>query len=144
MHSARHQHGIIDGPLPTALLTPAALCAPEHGAIASFIGVVRNHHHGRGVTHLVYDCYRPMAEKLLADLVLEAAAKFDPELRATIHHGIGRMDPGQPSVAIHVASAHRVAAFDACRHLIERIKEDLPVWKQEFYDDGTSLWLKGS
>ena len=48
------------------------------------------------------------------------------------------------AVAIHVASAHRVAAFDACRHVIERIKADLPVWKQEFYDDGTSLWLKGS
>lgn len=144
MHSARHQHGIIDGAIPTTLLTSATLCAPEHGAIASFIGVVRNHHNGRGVTHLIYDCYRPMAKKLLADLAQEAATKFDQELRVTIHHGIGRMEPGQPSIAIHVASAHRVAAFDACRHLIERIKEDLPVWKQEFYDDGTSLWLKGS
>ena len=144
MPSAPHQHGIIDGPLPATLLTPAALCTPAYGAIASFVGVVRNHHQGRGVAYLVYDCYRPMAGKLLAELAQEAAARFDPGLRTIIHHGIGRMDPGQPSVAIHVASAHRVAAFDACRHLIERIKEDLPVWKQEFYDDGTSLWLKGS
>jgi molybdopterin synthase catalytic subunit len=136
-------HGIIDGPLPTALLTPAALTAPEHGAIASFIGVVRNHHDGRGVTHLVYDCYRPMAERMLAEFVAEAA-RFDPELTAHVHHGIGRMVPGEASVAIHVAAAHRVAAFAACRHLIERIKQDLPVWKQEFYDDGASLWLKGS
>ena len=136
--------GIVAGPLADALLTPAALCAPDHGAIASFIGVVRNHHHGRGVTHLVYDCYQPMAERMLAELIAEAAARFDAGLSAQVHHGIGRMDPGQASVAIHVASAHRVAAFDACRHLIERIKQDLPVWKQEFYDDGTSLWLKGS
>ncbi len=84
-----------------------------------------------------------MAEKLLADLIAEAM-RFDADLIAHVHHGIGHMIPGQPSVAIHVATAHRVAAFDACRHLIERIKEDLPVWKQEFYDDGTSLWLKGS
>ncbi len=136
--------GIIEGPLPGGLLTPAVLCAPDHGAITSFVGVVRNHHHGRGVTHLIYDCYRPMAEKLLCDLVQEVAARFDPGLHAAIHHGIGRIDPGQASVAIHVASAHRVAAFDACRHLIERIKQDLPVWKQEFYSDGSSLWLKGS
>jgi molybdopterin synthase catalytic subunit len=106
--------------------------------------VVRNHHLGRVVTHLVYDCYRPMAERLLPELIAEAAARFDAGLRAAVHHGIGPMRPGQPSVAIHVASAHRVAAFDACRLLIERIKQDLPVWKQEFYGDGTSCWLKGS
>lgn len=139
-----HVHGIIDGPLPAALLTPAALTAPAHGAIASFIGVVRNHHHGRGVTHLIYDCYRPMAERMLADLIAEAASRFDSDLVAHVHHGVGRMLPGEPSVAIHVATAHRVAAFDTCRHLIERIKQDLPVWKQEFYDDGTAQWLKGS
>jgi molybdopterin synthase catalytic subunit len=137
-------YGIIDGPLPATLLSSANLCAPAQGAISSFIGVVRNHHHGRGVTHLHYDCYRPMAEAMLAQLIIETQQRFDPELIATVHHGIGHMLPGQASVAIHVATAHRVAAFDACRHLIERIKEDLPVWKHEFYDDGTSLWLKGS
>jgi molybdopterin synthase catalytic subunit len=136
--------GIVDGPLPPFFLTPAGLGSTEHGAISSFIGVVRNHHHDRGVTHLIYDCYRAMAEKMLADLVAETTSRFDSKLIATIYHSIGRLDPGQASVAIHVASAHRVAAFDACRHVIERIKEDLPVWKQEFYDDGTSLWLKGS
>ncbi len=141
MHS---RTGIVDGPLPPFLLTPAGLCSAEHGAITSFIGVVRNLHHGRGVTHLIYDCYRAMAEKMLADLVAETASHFDSKLIATVYHGIGRLDPGEVSVAIHIASAHRVAAFAACRHMIERIKEDLPVWKQEFYDDGTSLWLKGS
>ena len=141
MHS---RTGIVDGPLPPFLLTPVGLCSVEHGAMTSFIGVVRNHHHDRGVTHLIYDCYRTMAEKMLADLVAETTSRFDSKLIATVYHAIGRLDPGEASVAIHVASAHRVAAFDACRHMIERIKEDLPVWKQEFYDDGTSLWLKGS
>ena len=136
--------GIVDGPLPPFLLTPAGLCSAEHGAIASFIGVVRNHHHDRTVTHLIYDCYRAMAEKMLADLIAETTTRCDRKLSAMVYHSIGRLDPGEASVAIHVASAHRVAAFDACRHVIERIKEDLPVWKHEFYADGTSLWLKGS
>ena len=140
----RSRTGIVDGPLPPFFLTPAALCSAENGAITSFIGVVRNHHHDRGVTHLIYDCYRAMAEKMLADFVAEIMLRFDNKLSATIYHSVGRLDPGEASVAIHIASAHRVAAFDACRHTIERIKEDLPVWKQEFYDDGTSQWLKGS
>jgi molybdopterin synthase catalytic subunit len=140
----RARTGIVAGPLPADLLSPVALACPEHGAVASFIGVVRNHHHGRGVTHLVYDCYQAMAERMLAALVAEAAERFDAHLQAQVHHGTGRMDPGQVAVAIHVACAHREAAFAACRHLIERIKEDLPVWKQEFYADGTALWLKGS
>lgn len=137
-------HGIIDGPLGADYLTPSSLCSAQHGAVASFIGVVRNHHNGRGVKYLEYDCYRPMADAMLATLIKEAQQQFAADLIAAVHHGIGHMLPGQASVAIHVATAHREAAFTACRYLIERIKEDLPVWKQEFYDDGTSLWLKGS
>jgi molybdopterin synthase catalytic subunit len=139
-----HASGIIDGPLAHDLLTPAALCTPEHGAIASFLGVVRNHHHGKTVTHLIYDCYRPMAEKMLREIIHEAASQFDHQLSARVYHGIGHLEPGQTSVVIHVASAHRVAAFAACRHIIERIKEDLPIWKHEHYADGTAQWLKGS
>lgn len=140
----RRSCSIIDGPLGADLASPLSLAAPAHGAIASFVGVVRDHHLGRGVTHLVYECYQPMAESILARLINEAAARFDAELSAIIHHGIGRMVPGEVSLAIHVATAHRPAAFDACRHLIERIKEDLPVWKREFYADGSDAWLKGS
>jgi molybdopterin synthase catalytic subunit len=136
--------GIVDGPLTGDLLHPAALAHPASGAIASFLGTVRDHHHGRGVTRLHYECYRPMAEKVLAALVAEAAERCDPGLAASVHHGTGGMTPGQVSVVIHVASAHRVAAFDACRHLIERIKQDLPVWKRESYADGSDAWLKGS
>lgn len=135
---------IIAGPLPPAYCAPLGLARHDQGAIASFLGVVRDHHHGRGVTRLVYECYRTMAERLLAELVAETAARFDPALQAQVAHGTGLLLPGQVAVAIHVGSAHRAAAFDACRHLIERIKEDLPVWKQEHYADGGSAWLKGS
>lgn len=136
--------GIIDGALDSSYLSSAELCRDEHGAIASFIGVVRNEHFDKGVTHLFYECYQAMAEKVLADLINETAERFDPALQAIVYHGVGTMKPSEVSVAIHVSSGHRVAAFDACRHIIERIKEDLPVWKHEFYTDGTDTWLKGS
>ncbi len=138
------QSGVVDGPLTGDLLLPARLSHAGYGAIASFLGTVRDHHHGRGVIRLQYECYRPMAEKMLVELIAEAAEKSDRDLSASVHHGTGTMTPGQVSVAIHVASAHRVAAFDACRQLIERIKQDLPVWKREFYADGSDAWLKGS
>ena len=138
------ESAVIDGPLSAELMNPQRLCRDEHGALASFIGTVRNEHLGKGVTHLHYECYRPMAESVLACLIKETCGKFDPELQALVFHGIGTMHPSQASVVIHVSSGHRVAAFDACRHIIERIKEDLPIWKQEFYTDGTDCWLKGS
>jgi len=142
---------IHDGPLPAALLSPAALIGPDHGAVASFLGVVRNRSRGgvaegpyRAVTALHYQCYRTMAEPMLGALIAETASLHDPELRARVVHGIGDMHPGDVSLAIHVSCAHRVAAFAACRHLIERIKQDLPVWKRERYADGSEQWLKGS
>ena len=136
--------GIVDGPLAGDLLQPDRLAAASTGAIASFLGTVRDHHHGRGVTRLHYECYRPMAETVLAALIADVAERCDRDLAASVFHGTGTMTPGHVSVAIHVACAHRVAAFDACRHLIERIKQDLPVWKREFYTDGSDAWLKGS
>jgi molybdopterin synthase catalytic subunit len=136
--------GIINGPLEAALLSAHDLCREEHGALTSFIGTVRNEHLGKDVTHLHYECYEPMAKAVLQSLIEETCALFDSDLQAKVFHGIGTMYPSQASVVIHVSSAHRVAAFDACRHIIERIKEDLPVWKQEFYSDGSHSWLKGS
>jgi molybdopterin synthase catalytic subunit len=132
---------IHDGPLPADACSGARLTSSAHGAVASFLGVVRNHSRG-AVLH--YECYRPMAEKVFAQLLAEAAERFDRDLAADITHGVGPMTPGDIALAIHVASAHRAAAFDACRHLIERIKHDLPVWKRECYADGSGAWLKGS
>jgi molybdopterin synthase catalytic subunit len=85
-----------------------------------------------------------MAERVMGELIDECARRFDPNLHAFVAHGTGTMLPGQISLIIQISSAHRAAAFDACRHMLERIKQDLPVWKQEVYDDGSSVWLKGS
>lgn len=135
---------IHDGPLPAAALSPAELSGPAYGALASFIGVVRDHARGRRVVDLDYACYRPMAAKVLDDLIAEAARDHDPDLAALITHGIGPMRPGDASVAIHVGAAHRAAAFAACRQIIERLKQDVPIWKHERYDDGEVVWLQGS
>lgn len=132
------------GPLPAQELTPGSLPSVRHGAVCSFIGVVRDHARGRQVVALQYECYIGMAESVLRTLIDEAAAAHDPELAARVVHGYGPMKPGDASVAIHVASAHRDAAFAACRQLIERLKQDAPVWKHETYADGTSAWLPGS
>lgn len=131
---------IVDGPLRADRLAPPAP-RPDHGAVASFLGVVRDHHDGRAVDHLVYECHRPMAEAVLRALAEEARGRFGADLAITVVHGVGRMAPGEVSLAIHVSSAHRPAAFAACRHLLERIKEDLPVWKRERYADGDARWL---
>lgn len=136
--------GIHAGPLPASFLSSAELIAPQWGAINSFIGVVRQHAHGRAVTDLTYECYVAMAEKILTALVDDIAAEMDPDLGAIVIHGYGAMRPGDVSVAIHVASAHRDAAFRASRALIERLKQDAPVWKHERYADGSSAWSPGS
>jgi len=139
------RHTLIhDGPLAGMFLAPTAMLRRDHGAVASFLGMVRNHARGRAVVALHYECYRAMAEAVLQRLIAEAAERCDPELAASIVHGIGPMVPGDVSVAIHVGSAHRAAAFDACRLLIERLKQDIPIWKRERYDDGTEAWLQGS
>ena len=96
------------------------------------------------VTKLDYSCYQDMAEPMLQRMIADTAEQEDAELQAIVYHGTGLMLPGMVSVVIHVACAHRVAAFAACRHLIETIKADLPVWKREYYADGSDAWLKGS
>jgi molybdopterin synthase catalytic subunit len=134
--------GLHDGPLTDCAAT--GLCVAHHGAVASFLGVVRNTHHGKAVTGLTYSAYRAMAEALLIRLAAEARAAHGSDLDVVCLHGLGAMVPGDVSLVIHVGSAHRDAAFDACRLLLTRIKQDLPVWKHEHYGDGTSAWLEGS
>ncbi len=135
---------IHDGPLPRSLCNAATLAGPAQGAVATYLGVVQGRHRERGVTRLVYQCYRPMAERLLARLIDEAAERFDGALSALVVHGSGVMRPGDIALCIHVACQRRASAFDACRHLIERIDRDLPVWTHAHYDDGTSSWRAGS
>lgn len=118
------------------------LCAASgHGAQALFVGVVRDNHEGRRVEGVTYDCFAPLAEKMLAAIADEAHAKFGAKIAAA--HRIGRLAVGEASVVIAAGTPHRAEAFDACRFVIEQIKARLPVWKQEHYVDGSAQWLDG-
>jgi len=122
----------------------AAVESPEIGGIATFTGLVRNHHQGRGVEGLEYSAYEPMAEQELRAILSEAEARWAVKLAAT--HRIGALSIGDVAVAIAAAGAHRGEAFDACRYVIEEVKRRVPIWKRERYVDGTEAWVepKGS
>lgn len=112
---------------------------PEAGAIATFIGTTRNNNEGRKVVALDYDAYPEMAEKELKRIGEDAGNKW-PICRMAIAHRIGPVQITQASVMIAVSSAHRDAAFAACRFAIEEIKKTVPIWKKELYEGG-ELWI---
>ncbi len=129
---------LVDSPLE---VEPAAAMvrSPSRGAVALFVGTVRNHHCGRRVTGLTYDAYRPMAlerlERIVAELVGEAT-----DLALAVHHRLGEVPAGEPSVVIAAAAPHRDAAYVASRMTLERLKREVPIWKQEHYADGGAVW----
>jgi molybdopterin synthase catalytic subunit len=118
-----------------------ALERPEDGAIVIFDGVVRNHSRGRRTLYLEYESYEDMALKQLEELAIQAKEQF--AIRdVTIVHRLGRIEVGESSVLIAVFSAHRAAAFDACRWVIDTLKRTVPIWKKEFFEDG-AIWADG-
>jgi molybdopterin converting factor subunit 1 len=114
---------------------------PEDGAIAMFDGLVRNNSRGRKTLYLEYEAYEQMALKQMEELISEALKRF-PARDARIVHRLGRIEIGESSVFIAVASAHRAAAFDACRWLIDTLKKTVPIWKKEYFEDG-AVWADG-
>ena len=120
-------------------LTESLVTHPGAGAIATFTGTVRDHGRGKAVTHLEYEAYAPAAELTLTQIGEEIRERWGIEHVAIVHR-VGSLRVGEASVVISVASAHRDAAFDACRYAIERIKEIVPIWKKEHYVDGAA-WL---
>jgi molybdopterin synthase catalytic subunit len=112
---------------------------PEAGAIATFIGTTRNNNEGRKVIGLDYEAYPQMAEKELARIG-EDAKKQWPICRMAIVHRLGPVKIGEASVIIAVSSAHRDAAFAACRYAIEEIKKTVPIWKKEVFEGG-EVWI---
>jgi len=114
---------------------------PASGACATFFGIVRNHDHGRKVQRLCYEAYVNLAEKELARIAVHAKEKFSVS-KVHILHRYGTLEIGEVAVAIAVESGHRQEAFAACRFVIDAIKESVPIWKKEFYTDGTSLWVR--
>lgn len=113
--------------------------SPERGGIAVFLGLVRNHHDGRPVLRLEYSAYAPMAEAESARVVAEAASRWDAAI--ALRHRVGLLEVGEAAVAIVAASAHREAAFAACRFVIDEVKRRVPIWKREYYADGTVVWV---
>jgi molybdopterin synthase catalytic subunit len=112
---------------------------PEAGAVATFIGTTRNNNEGRKVIALDYEGYPEMAEKELRRIGAEAKTKW-PICRMAIVHRLGAVKIGEASVIIAVSSAHRDAAFAACRFAIEEIKKTVPIWKKEVFEGG-EVWI---
>ena len=118
----------------------ARVATPESGAIVVFLGVVRNHAEGRAVRSLEYEAYPPMAERKMEEIAEEAEARW-PIHRIAVVHRIGHLEIGEASIAIAVSSAHRRDAFEACAYMMDRIKEDVPIWKKEHWADGEAHWV---
>lgn len=114
---------------------------PAAGGFASFEGWVRNHHEGRSVKSLEYEAYPALAEKEGRRILSNIINKHDIVAARCIHR-VGHLQIGDIAIAIAVSAAHRDAAFNACREIIDSIKSTVPIWKKEHYTDGTSLWVK--
>jgi molybdopterin synthase catalytic subunit len=119
----------------------SSIKAGADGAMCVFDGIVRDNTRGRKTLHLDYEAYREMALKQMQALADEAVAKFGVRDVAIVHR-LGRLVIGETSVLIVVASAHRGAAFDACRWLIDTLKKTVPIWKREQFVDG-AVWADG-
>ena len=122
-----------------ALITAAK--QGSDGAVVVFDGIVRDNTRGRRTLHLDYEAYEEMASKQIAELAGQAVERFGVR-GVTLVHRLGRLEIGETSVLIVVASAHRGAAFDACRWLIDTLKKTVPIWKKETFVDG-AVWADG-
>ncbi|MCS3526275.1 molybdenum cofactor biosynthesis protein MoaE [Acinetobacter johnsonii] len=115
---------------------------PECGGIGIFIGTVRNHHQGKAVKALKYTAYAPVAEKMIRQIEQEIQLKYGVSYVRVVHR-IGALDIGDTAIIAMAYAAHRREAFQACEEAVERVKHEVPVWKEEFYVDGTSQYVEG-
>jgi molybdopterin synthase catalytic subunit len=118
----------------------AQVLDPRAGGYASFEGWVRNHHAGRAVDGLDYEAYAALAEREGERILAEAKARFDV-VGACCAHRVGSLAIGDLAVWVGVSAAHRGAAFDACRYIIDEVKRRVPIWKREHYREGDADWL---
>ena len=119
----------------------AAVSHPGAGGIVVFEGVVRDNARGKQVHYLEYDVYPEMAAQQIREIVAEAERRWGVE-RVAVAHRIGRLEIGEASVIIVVASPHRAEAFDACRYIIDTLKTTVPIWKKEVATNGEE-WIEG-
>ncbi len=130
--------GITHEPIDVAALE-REVADPGAGAIVTFAGTTRRDNAGRNVIRLEYEAYEPMALAEMKKLARAAGERWKI-VRVAIRHRVGRVDIGETSVAIAVAAAHRGEAFEACRFVIDRLKEIVPIWKKEYFEGG-ELWI---
>ncbi|KYG74659.1 molybdopterin synthase subunit MoaE [Roseivirga ehrenbergii] len=117
----------------------AAVSYPECGGIVSFVGTVRNQTKGKRVLKLEFEAYEKMALKEMQKIADQAKIEFQVE-EVLIHHRTGLVKVGEEAVVIVVAAPHRKAAFQACEYCIDTLKETVPIWKKEFFEDG-EVWV---
>lgn len=129
----------------TPLSLDALMAGSERGdcgALALFAGTVRDHHEGRAVQALTYSAYAPVAEKLIRDIEREIAERFNVPLCLAVHR-IGALAIGETAILAIARGAHRAETFAAMQALVEAVKHRVPIWKEEFYTDGTSRFVNG-
>lgn len=131
---------IVDEPIGADAIV-SGMKAGGDGAVCVFDGIVRDNTRGRATLHLDYEAYEEMALKQMQELRERAMAKFGVREVAIVHR-LGRLTVGETSVLIVVASAHRGAAFEACRWVIDTLKKTVPIWKREQFADG-AVWADG-
>ena len=131
---------LVRAPIAAAELQQRIRRGPD-GAVCVFEGIVRDNTRGRTTLYLDYEAYEEMAMREMERLGHEAVERFGVR-EVVIHHRLGRMEISETSVFIAVASAHRAAAFDACRWLIDTLKKKVPIWKKEYFVDG-AVWADG-
>ncbi len=125
-----------------AAVMASEMTRDEAGAVATFVGVVRaEEKDGRTLDALDYHAYEEMAMEQMHDIRRRAGEKFDI-LDCAVAHRLGLLRIGEASIAVVVTSAHRAAAFDACRWIVDAIKDDVPIWKQDVWVDGTKSWVE--
>ncbi len=141
MTAADGRYRVTPDPLDSTGVT-GLVSAPECGAVATFIGLVRDHNAGRRVLWLEYEAHEPLVLKAFQQIGDEAAGRW-AAVRLAIHHRTGRVAIGEASVILAAASAHRADAFAAARFAIERIKQIVPIWKHEHFEGG-DVWIEGA
>lgn len=129
---------IVDTP-PSLDRCVAAVTGPSMGGVVTFTGVVRRHSRGQTVERLEYEAYAEMAEKVMRDLCDEIEAEL-PGCRLAVEHRVGTLQVGEVAVVIAAAAPHRAEAFTACRAMIDRLKDRVPIWKKEITPDGAT-WI---
>lgn len=120
----------------------AAVERRQAGGVVTFVGKVRDHSRGHLIDHLEYEAYAPMALKVMRRIAAAVEAEVDGASVA-VHHRLGRLEIGEAAVVIAAAAPHRAEAFAACRAVIERLKQDVPIWKREVAVDGTTWVVQG-